>query len=701
MSTSSPAGLSKADEALRFRRNIGIMAHIDAGKTTVSERILKVTGKIHRIGEVHDGAATMDYLEEERARGITITSAAVNVTWRDHTITLIDTPGHVDFTAEVERSMRVLDGAICVFDASEGVEPQSETVWRQADRYKVARLCFVNKMDKPGADFDAAVASIRKKLGANAVPIMLPIGREATFSGLVDLLRMRAWHYKSLEERVEIPIPETMRAEVEAARTRLVEAAAERDEALLEKYLGGEALAEEELIRCLRAGVIANEVYPVLCGAALKDKGIQRLLDAVVDFLPSPLDLPPVRGIDESGNPVERNQASAEPLAAIAFKTIHDRTGDLTFIRIYSGTLRRGDAVWNSRRRTQERIGRLCLMRAAQRDPVEEGRAGEIVAAIGLKETITGDTLCTKDAPILLEAMAFPETVISLAIAPKNRGDRDKLAEALAAIAREDPTFRYFTDEETAETVIAGMGELHLEIVANRIRSDFKIPVEVGAPRVAYRQTLAGPADVEGRHVKQTGGRGQFGVVNIRFSVGEQQELEFVNEVVGGNVPKEYIPAVRKGLEAFLPRGEPTGFPYVRIRAELYDGKSHAVDSSEMAFQEAARLAFVAAVERVGVTLLEPIMSILVQTPSQFLGDVIGSLNARRAEIQSIEETRGDFSQIKGRVPLAEMFNYATQLRSMTTGRGNYSMEPADYQPVPKNLAEKILEEARERRKKR
>ncbi len=691
----------QGDPALLRRRNVGIMAHIDAGKTTVTERILKVTGKIHRIGEVHDGAATMDYLEEERARGITITSAAINVMWRDHLVTIIDTPGHVDFTAEVERSMRVLDGAVCVFDASEGVEPQSETVWRQADRYEVPRLCFINKMDKPGANFTMAVDSIRKKLGANPVPVQLPIGRENSFSGLIDLVRMTGWHYKTLEERVEIPIPADMADEAKAARTRLVEAAAERDERLLELYLAGQELPEADLIKSLRAGVVAGEIQPVFCGAALKDKGIQRLLDGVIDYLPSPLDLPPVRGTDDEGQPVQRPQDAGEKLAAIAFKTIHDRTGDLTFVRVYCGTLRRGDAVWNARRRTMERIGRLCIMRAAQRDPVDEARAGEIVAAIGLKETITGDTLCTKEEPILLEAMAFPEAVISLAIAPKNRADRDKLAQALSAIGREDPTFRYFTDEETNETVIAGMGELHLEIVVNRLRTEFKILVDVGAPRVAYRQTLAKAVDVEGRHVKQTGGRGQFAVVNVRFSLGETQETEFINGVFGGNVPKEYVPGVRKGIEAACVRGEPTGFPYVRIKAELHDGKSHAVDSSEMAFQEAGRLAFQAAVERAGITLLEPIMSILVQCPSSFLGDVIGSLNARRSEIQAVEETRGDFSQVRGRVPLAEMFNYATQLRSMTTGRGNYSMEPADYQPVPASIAEEILEEARERRRKK
>jgi elongation factor G len=678
---------------MRRHRNVGIMAHIDAGKTTVTERILKITGRIHRMGEVHDGAATMDYLAEERARGITITAAAVNVEWNDHTITIIDTPGHVDFTAEVERSMRVLDGAVCVFDASEGVEPQSETVWRQADRYGVPRLCFMNKMDKPGADYNAAVRSVRDQLGAPAIPVQLPIGAGSEFSGIIDLVHMTAAHYVSLDERLEIEIPEDMREEVDAARTELLEAVAERDEQILERYVAGERIETKEIVRVLREAVLANELYPVLCGAALRDKGIQRLCDAITALLPSPADLPPIKAVSEAGDIVERLPDPNGPLTALAFKTIHDRTGDLTFLRIYSGVLRQGTSVWDTRRRRPERIGRLLLMKADGREPVSEAGPGEIVAAIGLKETRTGDTLCTKAEPIMLEAMEFPEAVISMAVSPKQRADRDKLGEALAAISREDPSFRHFTDEETNETVIAGMGELHLEVVTNRLRSEFKIHVEVGAPRVAYRQRLRKACEVEGRHVKQSGGRGQYAIVNVRFDNGDEHELEYVDSITGGAVPREYIPAVRKGIAAACAAGGETGFPFVQVRAELFDGKAHSVDSSEMAFQEAGRIAFKEAVSRAGITLLEPIMRIVVQTPSEQMGDVIGSLNARRSEIDSIEEGRGNFSQIKGRVPLSEMFNYATHLRSLTAGRGTYSMEPASYQPVPEAIAEEVLRE--------
>ena len=679
-------------------RNVGIMAHIDAGKTTITERILKVTGRIHRIGEVHDGQATMDYLDEERERGITITAAAVNVDWRDCTITIIDTPGHVDFTAEVERSMRVLDGAVCVFDASEGVEPQSETVWRQAERYGVPRLCFINKMDKPGANFVEAVESVREKLGAFALPLQLPIGRENSFSGLVDLVHMKAWRYESLEDRVEIPIPEEMKEEVDAGRTALLEAVAERDEALLDLYLSGEDIPVNDIVRVLRAATISSEFQPVLCGSALKDKGVQRLCDAIVAFLPSPEDLPPTPITDESGNESTRIVDPDGKLAALAFKTIHDRTGDLTFLRIYSGTLRRGESVWNTRKHTQERVGRLMVMKADEREPVEEMVAGKIVAAIGLKEATTEDTLCTRDEPVLLEAMEFPDAVISMAISPRSRGDRDKMGEALSNIAREDPTFRYFTDEETNETVIAGMGELHLEVIVNRIRNEFKIGVDVGAPRVAYRLRLRKPCEAEGRHIKQSGGRGQYGVVLVRFGIAETDEPEFIDSISGGSVPREYISSVRKGIVAAIAQDRQTGFPYVQIKAELLDGKSHSVDSSEMAFHEAGRLAFTAAVAKIGVTLLEPLMRVVAQMPSAHLGDVIGSLNARRAEIELIEEAKGNFSMVKGIVPLAEMFSYSTQLRSMTAGRGTYTMEPASYQPVPQHLADEILREAREKK---
>jgi len=692
---------SKSGDPLRYHRNVGIMAHIDAGKTTVTERILKLTGQIHRTGEVHDGAATMDYMEEERARGITITSAAVNVAWNDHSITIIDTPGHVDFTLEVERSMRVLDGAICVFDASEGVEPQSETVWRQADRYHVPRICFINKMDKPGADFAKAVESIRTKLGANAVPLQLPIGQGSDFTGIVDLVRMKAWRYISLEEREEIEIPAAMAAEVEAARRAFVEAAAERSEEMLERYLNGEEIPTAEVVAVLRQAVIHNDFQPVFLGSALRDKGIHRLLDAVCALLPSPLDLPPIKGTDEKEQPLERTCDQDGPLAALAFKTIHDRTGDLTFLRVYSGTLRRGDTVWNTRKHRPERIGRLVVMKAADRLPVEEARAGQIVAALGLKETTTGDTLCPKDKPILLESMHIPDAVISMAIAPKKTMDRDKLGEALGGLVREDPSLRHFSDAETGETIIAGMGELHLEVIVNRLRSEFKLEVEVGAPRVAYRQRLRRACETEGRHIKQTGGSGQYGVVNVRFDIAETEALEWVDAVTGGAVPREYIPAVRKGIEACLPRGGDSGFPFVQVKAELFDGKSHSVDSSEIAFQQAGRLAFEGAVAKVGVTLLEPIMKVTVHTPKANTGDVIGSLNARRALIEGIDESRGDFARISGRVPLAEMFNYATLLRSMTTGRGTYTMEPSSYEPVPEAMAQEILREARERRAKK
>jgi len=688
-------------DPLWFRRNVGIMAHIDAGKTTVTERILKLTGRIHRTGEVHDGAATMDYLAEERARGITITAAAVNVEWRDHTITIIDTPGHVDFTVEVERSMRVLDGAICVFDASEGVEPQSETVWRQAERYRVPRICFINKMDKPGADFNAAVDSIRTRLGSHAVPVMLPIGQGDSFVGIVDLVRMEGWRYTSLEERRQIAVPAEMLDEVHAARKFLIEAAAERKEDLLERYLADEEIPFEEIVHSLREAVVHNEIQLVLCGSALRDKGIHRLLDGITAFLPSPLDLPPVRATDEAGEPRERPCTLDAPLAMLAFKTIHDRTGDLTFLRLYSGKLRRGDAVWNTRRHRAERVGRLVVMKAGEREPVDEARAGEIVAAIGLKQSTTGDTLCTRDDPILLEDMDFPDAVISMAIQPQSRGDRDKLGEALAALSREDPSFRHWADPETQETVIAGMGELHLEVVVNRLRSEFRLAVEVSAPRVAYKQRLKRGCETEGRHVKQSGGSGQYGVVNVRFGLAEDDALDWRDRIVGGRVPREYIPAVRKGIEASLTQDRSTGFPFVQVAAELFDGKSHTVDSSELAFHQAGRLSFEAAVRKVGVTLLEPIMHVVAQAPTAHLGDVIASLNARRAEIQAIDESRGDIAQIQGRVPLAEMFSYATQLRSLTAGRGTYTMEPSGYEPVPAAMAEEVLREAQERRAKK
>ncbi|MHC4957050.1 MAG: elongation factor G [Planctomycetota bacterium] len=676
------------------------MAHIDAGKTTVTERILKITGRIHRMGEVHDGGATMDYMEEERARGITITSAAVNVEWRDNVITIIDTPGHVDFTVEVERSMRVLDGAVCVFDASEGVEPQSETVWRQADRYGVPRICFINKMDKAGAHFDDAVQSIKDKLGAKVVPVQLPLGESDDFRGIIDLVLMKAWEFKSLEERIEVEIPEELKERVEEGRTELLESVAERDEALMERYLAGEEITVKEVAAVLRKATIANELYPVVCGSALRDKGVMRLCDAIVAFLPAPTDMPPVEATTETGDIVSRPPTPDAPPCALAFKTVHDKNGDLTFLRVYSGTVRRGDTLWNTRRHKQERIGRLLVMKADEREPVDEVKAGEIVAAIGLKEATTGDTLCLRDEPISLESMDFPEAVISMAIAPASLGDRDKLGDCLAALTREDPSLRHFSDPETGETVLAGMGELHLEVVVNRIRTEFKITTETGAPRVAYRLRLRKPVDIEGKHVKQSGGRGQFAVVNVKFDIGEENELEWTDSVVGGNVPREYINPVRKGIEAALVADRDTGYPYVQVTAELYDGKAHSVDSSEMAFQEAGRIALRNAVEKAGTTLLEPIMRIVITSPTEFMGDVIGSMNARRAIMEQIDE-KGPYANITALVPLAEMFNYATTLRSMTTGRGTYSMEPATYSPVPEALAQEILREAKEARAKK
>ncbi len=697
----SSSASSQDDARLRKHRNVGIMAHIDAGKTTVTERVLKLTGRIHRVGEVHDGEATMDYMEQERERGITITAAAVNVDWRGHSITIIDTPGHVDFTVEVERSMRVLDGAICVFDASEGVEPQSETVWRQADRYGVPRICFINKMDKDGADFGAAVEQIRERLGANPVPVMLPLGRGKEFEGIIDLVKMEAWRYHTLEDKEKIEIPADLRDEVNDARRQLIEAAAERREDLLEMYLADEEIPFADLVQSLREGVVRNEIQLVFCGSALRNKGIHRLCDGITAFLPSPLDLPPVEATDRDGNVAPRPCDLNAPLAMLAFKTIHDRTGDLTFLRIYSGTLRRGDSVWNTRKTKQERVGRLMVMKAGEREPMDEAYAGQIVAAIGLKEATTGDTLCASKAEaILLEAMDFPDAVISMAIEPVQRRDRDKLGEALAALTREDPSLRHFSDQQTEETLIAGMGELHLEVVVTRLKDDFNIPVNVGAPQVAYKQRLRKAVDIIARHVKQSGGSGQFAVVHVRFDIGEDEDLVYTDAVKGASVPREYISSVKKGIAPCLPLGGEVGFPFVQVTAELYDGKAHAVDSSDMAFQTAGRLAFREAVAKAGVTLLEPIMSLIVQTPTSSTGDVIGSLNSRRGEIEVVEEGKGDFSQIRARVPLAEMFSYATELRSMTAGRGTYMMEPYQYRPVPRAMAEEVLKEAREKRAK-
>ncbi|GAB4146549.1 MAG: elongation factor G [Planctomycetota bacterium] len=696
-SGSAPARESKEVQAIRRTRNFGIIAHIDAGKTTVSERILYVTGRSHKVGEVHEGEATMDYLEEERKRGITITSAATTCFWREHRLSLIDTPGHVDFTAEVERSLRVLDGAIGVFCGVAGVQPQSETVWRQANRYKVPRIAFVNKMDRTGADFDKAVASMRARLGANPVPMVLPIGRERDFEGLIDLIEMRAYYWREAgdaRERVEAEIPSDLRAEAEKRREALIEAVAEYNDDLLEKFVEGEPVTNDEIRAAVRAGTLALKCTPVFAGSAFKDKGVQNVLDAVVDYLPSPLDVPPIEGRDpESGEKIVRPLLPDQPFGALVFKTINDPNGDLTFIRIYTGVMEQGKKYFNPRTRRMERIGRLLRMHANQREPVESACAGEIVAVVGVKDSFTGDTLCSREHQIVYEAMQFPDTVISMAIEPKAAADRDKLSEVIGKLVREDPTFKARTDEQTGQMVISGMGELHLEVKCNTIQNDFRVPVIVGRPKVAYKMTLAAEKNVEARHIKQSGGSGQYAVARVRFMPDPSvDELEFVDEIKGGAIPKEYIPAVKSGILQALRGGGRAGFPYVKIRAELYDGQSHEVDSSVMAFEAAGILAFRLASENNSL-LLEPIMQIEVEMPEEYTGDVIGDLSSRRGIVEEMITKPGGMSSVVGKVPLAEMFQYSTGLRSMTQGRGNYSMQPHSYEVVPPNIAEKVLEE--------
>jgi elongation factor G len=659
---------------LRSTRNIGIMAHIDAGKTTVTERILYLTGRIHRTGEVHDGATTMDYLEEERERGITITSAATTCEWDGCRINLIDTPGHVDFTAEVERSLRVLDGAIGVFDGVAGVEAQSETVWRQADRYLVPRIAFVNKLDRTGARFGKVVDDIKARLGTTPVPIQFPIGMEKEFAGIVDLVELLAytWDESDAREMQTGPVPAELAEEVGKARDRMIELVAEFDEPMLEKFVEGEPVSNEEIYRAIRVGTLSRKIVPVLCGSAFKDKGVQNLLDAVKRYLPSPLDVPDIKGMDPATKAeLTRRSLPSEPVSALAFKIISDPTGDLTFIRVYSGVLRQGESLYNPRLRRRERIGRLVRMHAAQREAIKEATAGEIAAVVGLKNTVTGDTLCDENKPIVLEAMEFPPTVISMAIEPRAGADRDKLSETIGRLTREDPTFRARTDENTGQMIISGMGELHLEVLRNRIERDFQVPVIVGKPKVAYRQTLRASRNVEARHIKQTGGHGQFAVVKVRFAAIEatDEPVVFTNDISGGKL----------------------GFPFVNIEAALYDGQSHDVDSSDMAFQAAGALAFRMAVEG-NATLLEPIMKIEVSTPEDYLGEVIGDLNSRRGVISDID-VRGVIRVIRGKVPIAEMFQYSTKLRGMTQGRGNYSMEVQGYEPVPHSIAEKVLKE--------
>jgi elongation factor G len=689
---------SKAAQYLKNLRNFGIMAHIDAGKTTISERILFYTGKAHKIGEVHDGAATMDYLQEERERGITITSAATQCEWKGMTLNLIDTPGHVDFTAEVERSLRVLDGAVAVFDAVSGVEAQSETVWRQADRHKVPRLCFINKMDRIGANFKESLASIRERLGARPAVMQLPMGSAKDYKGMIDLVRGVAFTFdedSQGEEFFEGPVPPEYKDEFETARRELFEIAAEFDDALLEKLLEEKPVTEAEIKAALRAGTISTKIFPVFNGTALKNKGVQQLLDGVVEYLPCPLDLPPIVGHDpRGGEALTRKPDPTVPFTALAFKTISEKTGDLTFIRVYSGVLPTGTTVLNSTKGKSERIGRLYRMHAANRQPIDEVRAGDIAAAVGLKLAVTGDTLCDENHPIRLESIDFPDPVISMSIEPTSRADRDKLGEVLARLAKEDPTFSYFTDQETNETVIAGMGELHLDVLKNRIVRDYGVGATVGAPRVAYRQTLKRELVVEGRHIKQSGGSGQYGVVKIRFTpLDDTSAVEFISEIKGGAVPREYIKPIEYGIRQSAIEGGQDKFPFMGFKAALFDGQYHEVDSSELAFEAAARKAFREAFVPETTVLLEPIMKVEVQVPEEFLGDVIGDLNSRRAQVSDVD-SRANLRVIHSKVPIAEMFAYSSRLRSLTQGRGTYSMEPDSYAPVPNETAKRVYEES-------
>ena len=680
---------------LERTRNIGIMAHIDAGKTTTTERILFFTGIIHRIGEVHEGAATMDWMEQERERGITITSAATTCFWRDHRINIIDTPGHVDFTIEVERSLRVLDGAVAVFDSVAGVQPQSETVWRQADKYRVPRIAFVNKMDRVGANYRRAIQTMKDRLGANAVPINLPIGAEDRFQGVLDIIERKAIFYDEealgTRYRMEDPTPEQLE-EIEQARTELLEAIVETDDALLERYLAGEEISIDEIHKAIRTATIQMKMVPVLCGSAFKNKGVQQLLDAIVRYLPAPNDIPDVQGTTPSGEPATRPTSDDAPFSALAFKIQSDPyVGQLTYFRVYSGVLRSGDAVLNSAKGKKERIGRLLRMHANKREEISEVHAGDIAAAVGLKFTITGDTLTDDKAPIILESIEFPEPVISVAIEPKTKADQEKLANALQRLAVEDPSFHVHVDEESGQTIISGMGELHLEIIVDRLQREFHVQANVGKPQVAYRETITAPAEAEGKYIRQTGGRGQYGHCWLRIFPQEPGKgFEFVNSIVGGVIPKEFIPAIQKGVEEALAGGVLAGYPMIDVKVELFDGSFHEVDSSEMAFKIAGSMAVKEAAMKAKPILLEPIMLCEIETPDDYTGDVIGDLNARRGRILGMEP-RGNLQVIRAEVPFAEMFGYATDLRSKTQGRATYTMQFSNYQEVPKNIADAIV----------
>ncbi|MFA5359115.1 MAG: elongation factor G [Patescibacteria group bacterium] len=682
--------------SLEKTRNIGIIAHIDAGKTTVSERILFYTGKKHKIGEVHEGAATMDWMEQEQERGITITSAATTCFWKDCRLNLIDTPGHVDFTAEVERSLRVLDGGVVVFDGVAGVEPQSETVWHQADKYQVPRLAFINKMDRTGADFYKDLDSIHNRLTKNAHPIQLPIGAEDKFEGIVDLFKMKAIRYTDDlgTKWEETDLEGELKEKAEKYRAQLVEAICENDEALMNKYLNGETVTNEELKPVLRKAVIENKIVPVVVGSALKNKGVQFVLDAVVDYLPSPLDIPPVEGhaIGNEDEKMIRKSDDSEPFAALAFKIAVDPfVGKLCFFRVYSGMLKSGSYVYNATNGERERIGRILRMHANHREEVEEVYSGEIAAAVGLKATFTGHTLCDENHPIVLESISFPEPVIHVAVEPKTKADQEKMGIALQKLAEEDPTFQVHTDEETLQTIIAGMGELHLDIIVDRMKREFKVECNVGSPQVAYRETIQKKAEAEGKYIRQSGGRGQYGHCWLRIEPQEPGKgFEFVDEIKGGVVPREYIPAIQKGVREALPRGIVAGYPIVDIKATVFDGSYHEVDSSEAAFKVAASLALQEACRKGGPVILEPLMKVEVVTPEDYMGEVVGDLNAKRGQIQEMRDRTG-MKVIDAQVPLASMFGYATQLRSMTQGRASYSMEFDHYSPVPSNVAEEII----------
>ena len=687
--------MAKREFSLENTRNIGIMAHIDAGKTTTTERVLYYTGKIHKIGETHEGASQMDWMEQEQERGITITSAATTAQWKGHRINIIDTPGHVDFTVEVERSLRVLDGAVAVLDAQSGVEPQTETVWRQATTYGVPRIVFANKMDKIGADFLYSVRTIHERLQANAHPIQLPIGAEDDFTGIIDLIKMKAEIYTNDlgTDIQETEIPEDLKDLAEEWREKLVEAVAETDEALMERYLEGEEISEAELKAAIRKATCAVEFYPVLCGSAFKNKGVQLMLDAVVDYLPSPLDVPAIKGVDpNTDQEVERHSSDEEPFSALAFKVMTDPfVGRLTFFRVYSGTLQSGSYVKNSTKGKRERVGRILQMHANSRQEIPEVFSGDIAAAVGLKDTTTGDTLCDEKAEVILESMEFPDPVIEVAIEPKSKADQDKMGIALQKLAEEDPTFRAYTNQETGETVIAGMGELHLDIIVDRMRREFKVEANVGAPQVSYRETFRASTQAEGKFVRQSGGKGQYGHVWIEFTPNEEGAgFEFENAIVGGVVPREYIPAVEAGLKDAMENGVLAGYPLVDIKAKLYDGSYHDVDSSETAFKVAASMALKAAAKKAQPAILEPMMAVEITVPEEYFGDVMGHVNARRGRVEG-SEVRGNAQIVKGMIPLSEMFGYATTLRSATQGRGTFSMTFDHYEDVPKSIAEEII----------